>query len=110
MDTSTHLFHFISGSFRSLSLFLLAFDPAHSVINHVQTISTLGPHQYLATNQHKDRVFTTTWAQPPSLQSWVLHRDTENPWQISHLDTVPISTLHTFGADIQDMTLPTDWG
>jgi len=89
--STSHIFHFISGSFRSLSLFLLAFDPARRTIHHVQTVSTLGPHQYLATNQHKDRVFTTTWAQPPSLQSWVLHKSTSEPWHLSHLNTVPIS-------------------
>lgn len=95
MDLSTnssHIFHFISGSFRSLSLFLLAFDPAQKTINHVQTVSTLGPHQYIATNQHKDRIFTTTWAQPPSLQSWALERFDSHPWRISHLNTAPIST------------------
>lgn len=88
--STSHVFHLISGSFRSLSLFLLAFDPARRTIHHVQTVSTLGPHQYLATNQHKDRVFTT-WGQPPSLQSWVLHRSTSEPWHLSHLNTVPVS-------------------
>lgn len=84
-------FHFVSGSFRSLSLFLLAFDPVHKSIHHVQTLSTLGPHQYLATNQHKDRIFTTTWTEPPSLQSWALTRNDSQPWRLSHLHTVPIS-------------------
>jgi len=91
LPSTSHIFHFISGSFRSLSLFLLAFDPARRVIHHVHTVSTLGPHQYLVTNQHKDRVFTTTWAQPPSLQSWVLQRSTSEPWHLSHLNTVPVS-------------------
>jgi len=58
--STSHIFHLISGSFRSHTLFLLAFDPARRTIHHVQTVSELGPHQYLATNQHKDRVYTTT--------------------------------------------------
>ncbi|KAF9447476.1 hypothetical protein P691DRAFT_706754 [Macrolepiota fuliginosa MF-IS2] len=93
---STRLFHLVSGSFRSLSLFLLAFDPARRTINHVQTISNLGPHQYVATNQHKDKIFTTTWAQPPSLQSWSLERSNSNPWRISHLNTVPITATSSY--------------
>lgn len=84
-------FHFVSGSFRSLSLFLLAFDPVHRSVVHVQTVSTLGPHQYLATNQHKDRIFTTTWTEPPSLQGWALERNDSQPWRISHVHTAPIS-------------------
>ncbi|KXN81587.1 Muconate cycloisomerase 1 [Leucoagaricus sp. SymC.cos] len=94
--SSTPLFHFISGSFRSLSLFLLAFDPVHRTVHHVQTISTLGPHQYLATNQHKDRIFTTTWAEPPSLQSWALRRSTTEPWRMSLLDQVPITATSSY--------------
>ncbi|KXN84887.1 Muconate cycloisomerase 1 [Leucoagaricus sp. SymC.cos] len=94
--SSTPLFHFISGSFRSLSLFLLAFDPVHRTVHHVQTISTLGPHQYLATNQHKDRIFTTTWAEPPSLQSWALQRSTTEPWRMSLLDQVPITATSSY--------------
>ncbi|KAF7760210.1 hypothetical protein Agabi119p4_10886 [Agaricus bisporus var. burnettii] len=89
-------FHFVSGSFRSLSLFLLAFDPVHKSIHHVQTLSTLGPHQYLATNQHKDRIFTTTWTEPPSLQSWALTRNDSQPWRLSHLHTVPITAISSY--------------
>jgi carboxy-cis,cis-muconate cyclase len=84
--------HILSGSFRSLSLFLLAFSPIHQSLSLVQTIDAFGPHQYLATNQRKDRVYTTSWALPPALSSWELERSGDsNPWKLDHINTVPIS-------------------
>src|ERR1700729_1806637 len=66
------LYHIISGSFRSLSLFLLAFSPIHRTLSLVQSVPAFGPHQYLATNELRDRVYTTSWALPPVLNSWFL--------------------------------------
>jgi carboxy-cis,cis-muconate cyclase len=86
--------YILSGSFRSLSLFLLAFSPINRTISHVQTIDAFGPHQYLATNSKKDKAYTTSWALPPTLSSWDIERsDDENPWRISYLNTVPISSF-----------------
>jgi len=86
-NTSVH--HILSGSFRSLSLFLLAFSPSKRSLLHLQTIPAFGPHQYLASNQHKDRIYTTSWARPPTLSSW--HVERSDPWRVSHINTVPIS-------------------
>jgi hypothetical protein len=86
-DISVH--HILSGSFRSLSLFLLAFSPSKRSISLLQSIPAFGPHQYLASNQHKSRIFTTSWALPPSLSSW--HVERSDPWRVSHINTVPIS-------------------
>ena len=80
------VYHVLSGSFRSLSLFLLAFSPSNRSLSHLQTVSAFGPHQYLACNDHKDRVYTTSWANPPSLSSWHVERT-----GVSHINTVPIS-------------------
>lgn len=81
--------HILSGSFRSFSLFLLAFSPSERSISHLETIPAFGPHQYLAANQHKTRVFATSWALPPSLSSWEVER--ADPWRVMHLNSVPIS-------------------
>jgi carboxy-cis,cis-muconate cyclase len=81
--------HILSGSFRSLSLFLLAFSPSERSISCLQTIPAYGPHQYLAASQHKDHIYTTSWALPPSLSSWNVERS--DPWRVTHVNTVPIS-------------------
>ncbi|KAM6494985.1 Lactonase, 7-bladed beta-propeller domain containing protein [Amanita muscaria] len=81
----------LSGSFRSFSLFLLAFDPLNRTLSLVQHVPGFGPHQYLATNAAKDRVYTTTWTQPPSLQSWRV--DTGS---VEHINTTPIRATSSY--------------
>ena len=88
------VYHILLGSFRSLSLFLLAFSPANRSLSHLQTISAFGPHQYLACNDHKDHVYTTSWANPPSLSSWHIERLDDGSRNVSHINTVPISVLN----------------
>ncbi|KAF9474660.1 putative isomerase YbhE [Pholiota conissans] len=86
--------HVLSGSFRSISLFLLAFSPSERTISHLQTVPAYGPHQYLAANQHKNRIYTTSWALPPSLSSWnVEHSDS---WRVTHINTVPITATSSY--------------
>lgn len=85
--------YIVSGSFRSISLFLLAFFPVHRTLSLVQTVDAFGPHQYLATNARKDRLYATSWALPPSLSSWEIERGNTNPWRVNHINTVPISML-----------------
>ena len=84
-------YHILSGSFRSLSLFLLAFSPANRSLSHLQTVSAFGPHQYLACNGRKDHVYTTSWANPPSLSSWRVERSGDGSRSVSHINTVSIS-------------------
>ncbi|KAF8955027.1 Lactonase, 7-bladed beta-propeller-domain-containing protein [Flammula alnicola] len=88
------IYHILSGSFRSLSLFLLAFSPSNRSLSHLQTIPAHGPHQYLAANQHKDRVYTTSWALPPSLSSW--HVERSESWRVTHINTVPITATSSY--------------
>lgn len=83
--------HILSGSFRSLSLFLLVFSPLHRTLSLVQTVDAFGPHQYLATNPRKDRVYATSWALPPVLSSWEVERLEPGPWRVNHINNVPIS-------------------
>lgn len=83
--------HILSGSFRSLSLFLLVFSPSRRSLSHLESIPAYGPHQYLATNRLKDRIYTTSWALPPSLSSWHVERSEVEPWTVKHINTVSIS-------------------
>lgn len=93
-DTSSSVHHVLCGSFRSLSLFLLAFSPSKRTLSHLQTIPAFGPHQYLASNQHKDRIYTTSWALPPSLSSW--HVERSNPWRVTPINSVPITATSSY--------------
>ncbi|KAG6856857.1 hypothetical protein H0H87_012674 [Tephrocybe sp. NHM501043] len=91
-STSTSpVHHILSGSFRSLSLFLLAFSPLQRTLELVQTVDAFGPHQYLATNARKDRVYTTSWALPPVLSSWSIEGE-----RIQHLNNVPITATSSY--------------
>ncbi|KDR79164.1 hypothetical protein GALMADRAFT_243050 [Galerina marginata CBS 339.88] len=88
------LYHILSGSFRSVSLFLLAFSPSSRSLSHLQTVPANGPHQYLAANQLKDRVYTTSWALPPSLSSW--HVERSDSWRVTHINFVPITATSSY--------------
>ncbi|KAG5645661.1 hypothetical protein DXG03_005498 [Asterophora parasitica] len=88
--------HILSGSFRSLSLFLLAFSPLHRTLSLVRRIDAFGPHQYLATNPRKDRAYTTSWALPPVLSSWTIERPDNGDWSVRHLNSVPITATSSY--------------
>ncbi|KAF9552352.1 putative isomerase YbhE [Agrocybe pediades] len=89
------VYHILSGSFKSLSLFLLAFSPANRTLSHLQSIPAFGPHQYLATNAAKDRVYTTSWALPPSLSSWQIDRSS-SLYEVKYINTVPITATSSY--------------
>ena len=92
MNTTTTVHHILAGSFRSLSLFLLAFSPIHRTLSLVQRVDAFGPHQYIATSPRKDRAYTTSWTLPSVLSSWEVQRsDDGGPWRVHHINNVPIS-------------------
>ncbi|KAL0958781.1 hypothetical protein HGRIS_014102 [Hohenbuehelia grisea] len=96
-STSQPTHHILSGSFRSLSLFLLAFSPVNRSLWHVQTVPAFGPHQYVGLSYKKDRAYTTSWAQPPTLSSWAVIRDPGwHDWQLKHVNTVPITATSSY--------------
>ncbi|KAJ3982433.1 hypothetical protein F5890DRAFT_369407 [Lentinula detonsa] len=98
--------HVLAGSFRSLSLFLLAFSPAKRTLSLVHQVPGYGPHQYVTTDRGKTRslrrqadgkldgsiAYTTSWAVPPILSSWEITPE----WQINHLDNVPITAVSSY--------------
>ncbi|EAU86955.1 hypothetical protein CC1G_09812 [Coprinopsis cinerea okayama7 len=86
----------VAGSFRSLSLALLAFYPLNKTLEHVATVPAFGPHQYLATTPRKDYVYTTSWATPPILSSWRTTRTNERVDGLEHVNTVPITATSSY--------------
>ncbi|KAF6760468.1 hypothetical protein DFP72DRAFT_73205 [Ephemerocybe angulata] len=92
--------HILSGSFRSISLALLAFYPLNRTLEHVTTVPAFGPHQYLALNAGKDVVYTTSWADPPILSSWSLLRSEHGHGtlveDVKHLNTVKITATSSY--------------
>ena len=91
INSTFPIHHIISGSFRSLSLFLLAFSPLHRTLSLVQHIPAFGPHQYLTANERGDRVYATSWAMPPELSSWSVEKGDEGKLRVKYINSVPIS-------------------
>lgn len=83
--------HILSGSFTSLSLFLLAFSPANRSLRLVRTIPGSGPHQYIA--QTPQAVYATTWASPPALHAWALP-------SLTHIGSTPITATSSYIATL----------
>ncbi|KAJ4480967.1 hypothetical protein J3R30DRAFT_3462755 [Lentinula aciculospora] len=100
-SSSPETLHVLSGSFRSLSLFLLAFSPVKRTLSLVQQVPGFGPHQYVSTNRDMLRtngksdglvVYTTSWAIPPILSSWEITPE----WHMNHLNNVPITAVSSY--------------
>ncbi|KAF8901201.1 Lactonase, 7-bladed beta-propeller-domain-containing protein [Gymnopilus junonius] len=72
-DTAIH--HILAGSFRSLS-------------------SSCLPSRRRRANQFKNRVYATTWAQPPALSSWQIEHS--DPWRVSHINNVSITATSSY--------------
>ncbi|KAF8626874.1 hypothetical protein AX15_004648 [Amanita polypyramis BW_CC] len=83
----------VCASFRSLSLFLLAFSPSNRSLSLVQRIPAFGPHQYIALGPNRERIYTTTWAYPPALHSWAIDTATT---ALSFLVSAPITATSSY--------------
>ena len=98
-SVSHHLTHCV-GSFNVVFLYILAFNTHSRQLNVIGRTDAFGPHQYLAKSPARDRLYTTTWAWPPSLNSWYIDWNEwdEDEWfpTLEHLNTVPISETFLF--------------
>src|SRR5882757_5326808 len=102
-------YHYIlTGSFRSLSLFLLAFSPSTRTLTEVKRLpGGFGPHQYLAKVDYGSRhdaifgetkmlrIFGTSWAWPPMLHCWGLTSTPSGDWDAWNVGGTPISKITT---------------
>ncbi|KAI5477033.1 hypothetical protein MNV49_006909 [Pseudohyphozyma bogoriensis] len=65
--TSARLHYLLSGTFNTIFLYLLAFDPATASLTIHAKIRGEGPHQFWALNEERTRAYGTTWAKEPTL-------------------------------------------
>ncbi|KAF7368987.1 Muconate cycloisomerase 1 [Mycena venus] len=98
--TASPVHHILAGSFRSLSLFLLAFSPAQLTLDLVQTIPAFGPHQYIGLGPSTKGVdvrhaYTTSWALPPQLQSWAIEQQPDG-LRVRFVDSVDITATSSY--------------
>ncbi|GAA5998168.1 hypothetical protein JCM5350_006398 [Sporobolomyces pararoseus] len=94
--TCARLHYLLSGTFNTVFLYLLAFSPYTNppTLQIYRKYRAEGPHQFLALNEARDRVYATTWAQPPSLSSWkVLGQGRDG---IQKINTVQISSTGSY--------------
>ncbi|KAF8981859.1 hypothetical protein BDQ17DRAFT_1379309 [Cyathus striatus] len=74
--------HILTGSFRSLSLYLLAFSPLNRTLHLLSA---------------RDRVYATSWAWPPQLSSWeVEFRGEQQAGRVDHINNVPITATSSY--------------
>ncbi|KAL8286216.1 hypothetical protein RQP46_004704 [Phenoliferia psychrophenolica] len=91
---SAKVHYLLSGTFNTVFLYLLAFNPTTSSLSVHQKIEGEGPHQFLALNARRDRAYATTWGAPPSLSAWeVLQGGREG---IKKINTVPITATSSY--------------
>ncbi|KAJ7495906.1 hypothetical protein B0H11DRAFT_877367 [Mycena galericulata] len=100
LNSSTAVHHILTGSFRSVSLFLLAFSPLQLSVDLLQTIPAFGPHQYIGlgprTQSEGPRyAYTTSWALPPKLQSWAIEQQPEG-LRVRFVDSVNITATSSY--------------
>ncbi|KAJ6551493.1 hypothetical protein B0H19DRAFT_1211205 [Mycena capillaripes] len=99
-SSASPLYHILAGSFRSLSLFLLAFSPAHLTLDLVQTIPAFGPHQYIGLGPPSHGgdaryAYTTSWALPPQLHSWAIEQQPDGV-RVRFVDSVDITATSSY--------------
>ncbi|KAM0755146.1 Muconate cycloisomerase 1 [Meredithblackwellia eburnea MCA 4105] len=91
---STKIHYLLSGTFNTVFLYLLAFNPLTSDLSIHAKIRGEGPHQFWALNEKRDRAYGTTWAQPPTLSAWeVLGNGRDG---IKRINTVPITATSSY--------------
>ncbi|KAL3474380.1 hypothetical protein BJX99DRAFT_260483 [Aspergillus californicus] len=70
------LHHLLTGSYTNSTLFLLAFDTISRALTLNSTIPGFGLHQFVTSNEAKDRVYATTMSEPRRLFTWSVDDNT----------------------------------
>ncbi|KAK4055161.1 hypothetical protein OIV83_000441 [Microbotryomycetes sp. JL201] len=91
--TST-VHYILSGTFNTLFLYLLAFNPSTSTLTVHKSYKAEGPHQYLALNHQRTKAYATTWAPDPSLSAWDVIDGGRGG--IQKINTVPITATSSY--------------
>ncbi|BGP15256.1 hypothetical protein JCM10213_001611 [Rhodosporidiobolus nylandii] len=85
--------HFLVGTFNTPRVFTLAFSPPSTAggddgaLEVARVNEGVGQHSWLALNEAKDRLYTTSWTEPPSLASYRILPT--SPPSVSFLNSIP---------------------
>lgn len=97
-------FTLLVGTFRSPELYTLHFhpqtsssppNPASGALTVAHTSPAAGGHSWLSLSPSHTHLYTTVWATPPTVASYVLHPTTAVP---SLLNTAPVASLSGYVA------------
>ncbi|GAA5937329.1 lactonase family protein [Sporobolomyces koalae] len=80
--------HLLVGTFNTTLIATLAFDPVAKTLAVVVKNRGQAPHSWLALNAAKDRLYATSWTEPPGLASYRITTSDSTP-RVTHLNSVP---------------------
>ncbi|GAA5902269.1 hypothetical protein JCM6882_000488 [Rhodosporidiobolus microsporus] len=85
--------HLLVGTFNQPTIYTLAFDSEEETLEVVVVNEGRAPHSWLALNEAKDRLYATSWTEPPAVASYSISRPTssyasEAP-SVTHLSSLP---------------------
>ncbi|GAA5855743.1 hypothetical protein JCM8547_001665 [Rhodosporidiobolus lusitaniae] len=103
---STH--HLLVGTFNTSRIFTLAFDASKQTLEIVKINEGQAPHSWLALNEAKDRLYATSWTEPPAIASYSISPiSSSSPPSVTHLTSLPtaarsgyvcVSKTHAYSA------------
>ncbi|GAA5823705.1 hypothetical protein JCM11251_000732 [Rhodosporidiobolus azoricus] len=89
--------HLLVGTFNRNQIYTLAFDPEAETLEVVKANEGRAPHSWLALNEAKDRLYATSWTNPPAVASYSISSSPSaaEPPSVTHLTS--LSTLSRSG-------------
>ncbi|GAA5837593.1 hypothetical protein JCM5353_003263 [Sporobolomyces roseus] len=81
--------YLLVGTFNTNLIATLAFDSTSKTLEVVAQNDGQAPHSWLALNTAKDRLYATSWTEPPGLASYRINSSSSSsPPTVSHLNSV----------------------
>ncbi|ORY90131.1 Lactonase, 7-bladed beta-propeller-domain-containing protein [Leucosporidium creatinivorum] len=91
---SSTVHYILSGTFNTLFLYLLAFNPSTAELTVERSYRAEGPHQFLALNEQRTKAYATTWGAPARLSAWDVLDGGRGG--IEKINTVPITATSSY--------------
>ncbi|GAA6046442.1 hypothetical protein JCM3770_004926 [Rhodotorula araucariae] len=90
MSAASATRYLLVGTFNTNLIATLAFDPESKTLAVVAENEGQAPHSWLALNTAKDRLYATSWTEPPGLASYAIRPSSSDPAipVVSHLNSV----------------------
>ncbi|GAA5994116.1 lactonase family protein [Rhodotorula paludigena] len=80
--------YLLVGTFNTNLIATLAFDPQEKTLEVAARNDGQAPHSWLALNTAKDRLYATSWTEPPGLACYAIARPAEGVPTVKHLNSV----------------------